>query len=268
MLAVDEKPSAVALFGRGVRPLPVQASMSFLPSAFPLCQGPMGAGSRDTSVLPRSTAAESQNLQTEEDQRRRWSENPGSSQASRPRWRSGGRHQTVRQELARFRPWRRAVAPRARRQGPGLPCPQGLCAGNGTVPTPGGCCFMLTWANVRSVPAASSRARAGLQSLRSTQRRGGQCRRVHRCGHGPFQGYGPWLCCNHARIEGWPWYIREACRTAGRKDSVNPFTGEALIKGVSISTHVRRAAGRTAKGKPASETSSTTSLNRRLLRAP
>jgi hypothetical protein len=26
-----------------------------------------------------------------------------------------------------------------------------------------------------------------------------------------WNGYGPWMCCNHALIAGWPEYDREAC---------------------------------------------------------
>ena len=120
---------------------------------------------------------------------------------------------------------------------PGLaPARRASAPGIGTVPTPGrrGAAFMLTLGKcpVRSsgqltcaepgcrvsIDPNGAAASAGVCTVAATQ---------------SFQGYGPWLCCNHARIEGWPWYIREACQNCRvRKDSVNPFTGEALVKGV------------------------------------
>ena len=49
-----------------------------------------------------------------------------------------------------------------------------------------------------------------------------------------FGGYGPWLCCNHAKIQGWGLYELEACQHCRvRKSAVNRFTGMSkTVKGV------------------------------------
>jgi hypothetical protein len=96
LLAVDEKLSAVALFGRGCAPFARagEHEPSPLPSAFPLCRG---CRKRHFCSCPILRSTPRPNLQTEEESAAVEGESAGSSQASRPRWRSGGRHQTVRQ---------------------------------------------------------------------------------------------------------------------------------------------------------------------------
>mmetsp|Transcript_60895 Transcript_60895/g.98597 ORF Transcript_60895/g.98597 Transcript_60895/m.98597 type:complete len:230 (-) Transcript_60895:52-741(-) len=49
-----------------------------------------------------------------------------------------------------------------------------------------------------------------------------------------FSGYGPWLCCNHAKLEGWSLYEREACQHCRyRTAAVNKHTHMAKsVKGV------------------------------------
>jgi hypothetical protein len=49
-----------------------------------------------------------------------------------------------------------------------------------------------------------------------------------------FSGYGPWLCCNHAKVEGWAGYDEAACSHCRvRASSFNRHTGmAAMVKGV------------------------------------
>ena len=53
-------------------------------------------------------------------------------------------------------------------------------------------------------------------------------------GHRSWSGYGPWLCCNHALVEGWSEYDAEACsHCQHRRAQVNPHTGmPKIVKGV------------------------------------
>ncbi len=64
-----------------------------------------------------------------------------------------------------------------------------------------------------------------------------------------WSGYGPWLCCNHALIEGWSEYDAEACsHCRHRRAQVNPYTGmPKIVKGVP--TRATRPTGGWTHGK-------------------
>ena len=64
-----------------------------------------------------------------------------------------------------------------------------------------------------------------------------------------FSGYGRWLCCNHARIEGWAGYDEFACDHCRiRAAAVNKYTGMAkTVKGVP--EHVSRPTSGWSHGK-------------------